>query len=99
MTTIPDVGITGVLVVVIGYLLIANHRDRSAHQRAMRQHDTEHATELAAARAAHDADLAGLRSRLSSLEKRLGELETELDHERDRRRQAEDDAATARRTT
>jgi hypothetical protein len=97
VTALPGLGITGALVIVIGYLLIANHRDRTTYQRAMRQRDSEHAAELAAARAAHDADLNGLRTRLSSLEKRLAELETELDHERDLRRAAQDDAAAARR--
>lgn len=86
------------LVVVIGYLLVSNYRDRTAHQRTTRQRDTDHAAELAAARAAYDADLASLRSRLASLEHRLSDLETELDRERDRRRAAEDSAAAARRT-
>jgi hypothetical protein len=90
-------GILGTLVVVIGYLLIANHRDRTAYQRAMRQRDSEHATELAAVRKAHKEDLNGLRTRLSTLENRLTELETELDHERDLRRAAQDDAAATRR--
>jgi outer membrane murein-binding lipoprotein Lpp len=63
----------------------------------MRQRDSEHAAELAAARKAHHEDLTGLRTRLSTLEKRLAELETELDHERDLRRAAQDDAAAARR--
>jgi hypothetical protein len=89
---------TGALVIVIGYLLVANHRDRTSYERAMRRRDAEHAAELAATRAAHDADLTGMRSRLSSLEQRLAELETELDRERDRRRRAEDDAATASAT-
>jgi chromosome segregation ATPase len=90
-------GILGTLVVVIGYLLVANHRDRTTYQRAMRQRDSEHAAELAAARKAHNDDLNGLRTRLSTLENRLAELETELDHERDLRRAAQDDAAAARR--
>jgi hypothetical protein len=90
-------GIVGTLVVVIGYLLLANHRDRTTYQRAIRDRDAEHAAELAAARTAHNEDLNGLRARLSSLEKRLAELETELDHERDLRRIAQDVAAAARR--
>ncbi|MBP2320499.1 outer membrane murein-binding lipoprotein Lpp [Kibdelosporangium banguiense] len=90
-------GILGTLVVVIGYLLIANHRDRTTYQRAMRQRDNEHAAELTALRKAHKEDLTSLRTRLSTLEDRLAELETELDHERDLRRAAQDDAAAARR--
>jgi chromosome segregation ATPase len=90
-------GILGTLVVVIGYLLVANHRDRNAYQRTIQARDTEHAAELAAARTAHNDDLNGLRTRLSTLERRLAELETELDHERDLRRAAQDDAAAARR--
>jgi hypothetical protein len=98
VTMLPGFGITGALVVVIGYLLVANYRDRAAYERAMRQRGTEHAAELAAARKAHDADLTDLGSRLSSLERRLGGLEAELDRERDRRRAAEDAAAEARST-
>lgn len=90
-------GITGTLVLVIAYLLASNHRDRTTYERALAMRDAEHNAELAAARAAHAEDLTGLRSRLSSLERRLGELETELDAERDRRRTAEDTAARALR--
>jgi outer membrane murein-binding lipoprotein Lpp len=96
-TLLPSLGITAALVIVIGYLLVANHRDRTTYQTAMRQRDSEHAAELVAARTAHDADLNGLRTRLTTLEKRLAELETELDHERDLRRIAQDEAAAARR--
>lgn len=90
-------GILGTLVVVIGYLLVANHRDRVTYQRAIRHRDSEHAAELAATRTAHSDDLKSLHTRLTTLEKRLAELETELDHERDLRRAAQDDAAAARR--
>ncbi|TCO47293.1 hypothetical protein EV192_11733 [Actinocrispum wychmicini] len=98
MDQLPALGISGALVLVIAYLLASNFRDRVQHERALAMHDAEHATELAQARAAHDADLAGLRARVAVLERRLGELETELDKERRRRRAAEDAAAQARRT-
>ncbi|MDQ3577536.1 MAG: hypothetical protein M3443_08025 [Actinomycetota bacterium] len=99
MTTVDlsAFGITGTLVLVIAYLLASNHRDRGGYGRALALRDTQHAGVLTAARAAHAEDLTGMRARLSALETRLGELELELDGERDRRRAAEDAAAWARR--
>jgi hypothetical protein len=97
MDQLPAIGISGALVLVIAYLLASNFRDRVQHERALAMRDKDHATELGQARVTHDADLAGLRARLAALEKRLGELETELDHERGLRRAAEDAAAQARR--
>ncbi|GAB3873748.1 hypothetical protein GCM10029964_014530 [Kibdelosporangium lantanae] len=97
MQDLPSVGIAGALVLVIAYLLGSNFRDRVQHERALAARDGDHAAELSAVRAAYEADLAGLRVRLAALEKRLAELETELDTERERRRAAEDAAARARR--
>lgn len=97
LTALPELGITGALVIVIAYLLTSNARDRAAHERSQQRREAEHSAELIAARAAHEAELAGLHSRLSQLEQRLTELESELDQERERRRLAEDDAAAARR--
>ncbi|MCP2200952.1 hypothetical protein LX90_004654 [Lentzea flava] len=81
--------------IVVGYLLTANHRlmtsnrsDRADYLKALAARETAHATEMTA-----------LRARVAELEQRLAELETELDHERDRRRQAEDIAAAVRRHT
>jgi Tfp pilus assembly protein PilO len=104
LTALPNLGVAGALVVVIGYLLSANHRlmtanrsDRAEYLTALAARETAHTAELAAQRTAHAAELAALRARLAELERRLGELEGELDAERDRRRVAEDTAAAALR--
>lgn len=88
----------------VGYLLSANHRlmtanrsDRAEYLAALSARETAHAAELTALRTAHAAELSALRTRITKLERRLTELEGELDAERDRRRRAEDDAAAARR--
>jgi chromosome segregation ATPase len=94
---LPSVGITGALVLVIAYLLASNFRDRLQHEKALAAREGDHASELSMVRVAYEADLAGLRLRLAALEKRLAELEAELDTERERRRAAEDAAARARR--
>lgn len=104
LALLPSMGVAGALVLVVAYLLSANHRlmsanraDRSEYLSALAARETAHAAELASLRTAHAAELAALRSRLTKLERRLGDLETELDAERDRRRAAEDAAAAARR--
>jgi hypothetical protein len=96
--------LAGALVIVIGYLLSANFRllsanraDRAAYLEALATREASHATDLAAIRDAYRAELVSLRRRVATLENRIGELGIELDHERARRRAAEDDAAAARR--
>ncbi|XVV05323.1 hypothetical protein ACQPW3_08005 [Actinosynnema sp. CA-248983] len=94
----------GALVLVVVYLLSANHRlmtanrsDRAEYLAALSARETAHAAEVTAMRTAHAAELAALRTRITKLERRLAGLEGELDAERDRRRAAEDIAAAARR--
>lgn len=94
----------GALVVVVGYLLTANSRlmtanrsDRADYLAALAARESQHNAETSALRTAHTAELAAVRARLVELERRLAELETELDGERDRRRAAEDTAAAALR--
>jgi hypothetical protein len=102
---LPSFGVAGALVLVVLYLLSANHRlmtanrsDRAEYLSALAARETAHAAELTSLRATHAAELSALRTRLSKLERRLAGLEGELDAERDRRRKAEDDAAAALRT-
>ncbi|WP_433268146.1 hypothetical protein ACQPZF_03485 [Actinosynnema sp. CS-041913] len=104
LSFLPNFGVAGALVVIIGYLLSANHRlmtanrsDRAEYLAALAARETAHAAEVTALRTAHAAELAALRTRITKLERRLSGLETELDAERDRRRAAEDAAAAARR--
>ncbi|WNV86561.1 hypothetical protein [Umezawaea sp. Da 62-37] len=104
LASLPNLGVSGTLVVVVGYLLTANHRlmtanrsDRAEYLAALSGRETQHTAELAAMRIAHAAELTALRARLAELERRLAELEDELDAERDRRRLAEDTAAQALR--
>ncbi|XVV06347.1 hypothetical protein ACQPW3_13525 [Actinosynnema sp. CA-248983] len=106
LSALPGFGVAGALVAVVFYLLSANHRlmsanrsDRAEYLSALAARETAHAAEVASLRTAHAAELSALRTRLSKLERRLSELETELDAERDRRRVAEDQAAAALRGT
>ncbi|ANZ36481.1 hypothetical protein BBK82_10785 [Lentzea guizhouensis] len=85
----------GALVIVVGYLLTANHRLMTAN----RSDRADYLAALAARETAHATEITALRNRVAGLEDRIGELEDELDRERDRRRQAEDIAAAVRRHT
>jgi septal ring factor EnvC (AmiA/AmiB activator) len=104
LSFLPNFGVAGALVLIIGYLLSANHRlmtanrsDRAEYLAALAARETAHAAEITAIRTAHAAELSAMRARISKLERRLAGLEGELDAERDRRRAAEDEAAAARR--
>ena len=100
----PGLGVVGALVIVVGYLLTANFHllsanraDRAAYLEVLATREASHTTDLAALREAYRAELISLRRRVTTLENRISELSGELDHERGRRRAAEDDAAAARR--
>ncbi|MCP2248196.1 hypothetical protein [Lentzea aerocolonigenes] len=92
---LPQLGVAAALVIVVGYLLTANHRLMTAN----RSDRAEYLKALAARETAHAEALTALRNRVSVLEERIAELEDELDRERDRRRAAEDIAAAVRRHT
>lgn len=92
---LPQLGVAGALVIVVGYLLTANHRLMTAN----RSDRAEYLKALAARETAHAEALTALRNRMTGLEERIAELEDELDRERDRRREAEDIAAAVRRHT
>lgn len=92
---LPQLGVAGALVIVVGYLLTANHRLMTAN----RSDRAEYLKALAARETAHADELTALRNRVAGLEDRISELEEDLDRERERRRQAEDIAAAVRRHT
>ena len=92
---LPQLGVAGALVIVVGYLLHANHRLMVTN----RSDRAEYLKALAARETAHAGEITALRTRVAELEERLGEVEDELDRERDRRREAEDIAAAVRRHT
>jgi peptidoglycan hydrolase CwlO-like protein len=78
----PQLGIGGVLVVVIVLLL---RREVSTEDR--------HASELRRVNEAHDAELRELRDDIQALRKQIGELQAAIDREREERRRAEDQVA------
>jgi hypothetical protein len=85
LSQLPDLaplGLGGSLVLVILYLLRANHVDRAQAREAREAMDKQHADEVAE-----------LNKRLASRDERLDELDDEVDHERKKRRTAEDAAA------
>jgi septal ring factor EnvC (AmiA/AmiB activator) len=89
LAQLPDlagVGTGAALVLVIAYLLRANHTDRTQHREVVEALRTQHATETAE-----------LTKRIDRLDKRADELEAEVDQERRERRAAEDVAAAADR--
>lgn len=104
ISTWPGLGVVGALVIVVGYLLTANFRllsanraDRAAYLEVLATREASHASDITTLREAYRAELVSLRRHVTTLENRITELGGELDHERARRRAAEDDAATARR--
>lgn len=86
MQSLPQVGVAGGLVVVMVLLL---RRESSTEER--------HAAELTRINAAHDAELAEMRADIKELRAAQDRLNRDLDEERDRRRQIEDELAVARR--
>lgn len=85
LSQLPDLaplGLGGSLVLVILYLLRANHVDRRDAREA-----------VAAATAAHAAEVKKLNEQIAARDERLDDLDKEVDHERLRRRNAEDAAS------
>lgn len=105
---IPQAGVAGILLAVIGVLLRQNHQDRTQYRadvariEARAAEDAQEARENAArdaeqARKTHSSEMAEVREELRKLR---GELETqrkETDEERRKRWHAEDAAAQYRR--
>lgn len=86
MQSLPQLGVAGGLVVVMVLLL---RRESSTEER--------HAAELKRINEAHDAELAEMRADIKELRAAQDRLHRDLDDERARRRQIEDELAVARR--
>lgn len=86
--SLPQVGIGSGLIVVLVLLL---RRESSTEQR--------HTAELARINTAHDAELSEMRAEMTELRNSVRKLNSDLDTERSRRREIEDELADARRGT
>lgn len=75
----PQLGVGGVLVILIGILIRREAQDA-----------TRHAEELKRINVSHDEELAELRQEIRDLRGEVRTLNQKLDEERDRRRRAED---------
>lgn len=75
----PQLGVGGVLVVLIGILIRREAQDA-----------TRHSEELKRINVSHDEELAELRNEIRDLRAEVRSLNQKLDQERDRRRRAED---------
>ncbi|CAL9607874.1 hypothetical protein SUDANB95_05528 [Actinosynnema sp. ALI-1.44] len=86
LQNVPQMGLGGVAVMFIVLLM---RREASAEER--------HQAELNRITKAHDDELAELRADIAALRKQVDDVNTALDLEREQRRKAEDDLATALR--
>lgn len=84
--SLPELGIGGIVVWV---LLLLLRRESSTEER--------HAAEIARINRAHDEELAELREDVRHLRAQVDQLNADLDAERSRRREIEDELASARR--
>lgn len=92
----PQLGIAGVLLVLLVLLLRREAADRVDYRAGLADLTTRHATELARINADHDSELGELRKEIAGLRRQLDEVNTKLDAERDRRRRVEDARRTPR---
>ena len=86
----PQLGVAGVLLVLLGMVIRREGQDRSDNRATITDLVTRHAAELARINGAHDAELAELRTEIAGLRVQLSEVNRKLDAERDRRRALED---------
>lgn len=86
LTAGPQLGITGALVVVIGYFMRSNRSDRKQAETAMAARDAGHSEQVRA-----------LRAELDEVKAEVKALRLELETERRARWRAEDSAALYRR--
>lgn len=93
VTAAPQLGIGGILLGLLVYVLRNASSDRGDYRKALDDTAARHATELVRINTAHDAELAEMRADIAELRLRVDQLNTVLDHERELRRQAEDKAA------
>lgn len=97
VTKLPELGIAGLAL----WLLLAAWRnaasDRADYRDALKAAEERHAAELARVNREHDDELAEVDKVKDTLRRRVDDLNTMVDLEREARRQAEDRAAEARR--
>ena len=86
----PQLGVSGVLLVLLVLLLRREAADRADYRTAVAEVSTRHAGELKRINADHDTELAELRKEIAGLRSQLDEVNRKLDEERARRRAAED---------
>ena len=86
----PQLGIAGVLLVLLALLLRREAADRVDYRAGLTDLTTRHATELARINTDHDTELGELRKEITGLRAQLEEVNRKLDVERDRRRAVED---------
>lgn len=92
LTTAAPIGVAGVVLFILGLLVRSQTQDRSDYRTQLTEQATRNAAELTRVNAAHDAELAELRSEIQDQRKQIDDLNTRLDAERNLRRAAEDSA-------
>lgn len=88
----PQLGVAGVLLVVLTLVLRREGQDRVDYREQLRSINDRHSSEITRINAAHDAELIELRNDIKDLRRQLDEMNETLDLERGRRRAAEDSA-------
>lgn len=90
----PQLGVAGILLIILTLVMRRETQDRTDYRSQLTDLIARHATELTRINASHDAELSELRHEIAGLRLQLAEVNLKLDAERDRRRIAEDTAAT-----
>ena len=90
----PQLGVAGILLALLGLVVRRESQDRTDYRAQLADIVARHASELTRINGSHDAELAELRQEIAGLRTQLAEVNAKLDAERDRRRIAEDTAAT-----
>ena len=86
----PQLGVGGVLLTLLALLMRRESQDRADYRTQIAELATRHAAELARINTSHDEELVELRKEIAGLRQQLDEMNTKLDDERKRRREAED---------
>lgn len=97
LAKLPELGIAGLALVLLFAAWRNATSDRGDYRDALKAAEERHAAEIARVNREHDAEVLELRDGGASLRKRIEELNTDVDIEREARRKAEDEAAEARR--
>jgi Skp family chaperone for outer membrane proteins len=93
----PQLGIGGILLALLVYVLRNASTDRGDYRAALADAQQRFAAELARINTDHDDEVAALRADVNDLRRRVDVLTAALDTERRRRWEAEDTAAALRR--